>query len=120
MKTEPTLGLGRVMVASVFIVMGTYRLLAAYHGAPTPGSTLVFSSVEALLGLLIATGWKLRWTAILAALLMAVDAVMSHPFWSLQGAERAPQLLHFMKNVGLIGGLVLLAGLPTHRRRHHH
>jgi putative oxidoreductase len=120
MKTEPTWGLGRAMVASVFIVMGLYRLLAAYNGAPTPGSTLVFSSVEAVLGLLIATGWKLRWTATLAALLMAVDAVVSHPFWSVQGAERGMQLLHFMKNVGLIGGLVLLAGLPSHRRRHHH
>lgn len=119
MKTEPTWGLGRVLVASVFIVMGTYRLLAAYNGVPTPGSTLVFSSVEAMLGLLIATGWKLRWAAILAALLMAIDAVVSHPFWSLHGAERGAQLLHFMKNVGLIGGLVLLAGLPVHRRRHH-
>lgn len=120
MKTEPTWAFGRVLVASVFVVMGLYRLLAAYNGAPTPGSTLVFSTVEAVLGLLIAGGWKLRWTATLAALLMAVDAVISHPFWSLQGAERAAQLLHFMKNVGLIGGLILLAGLPVHRRRHHH
>ena len=43
------------------------------------------------------------------------DAVMSHPFWTLHGAEGSAQLLHFMKNIGFIGGLLLLA-LTTSRR----
>jgi len=119
MKTEPTWLLGRTLIASVFVVMGAYRLVGAYGGVPTTGATLVFSSVELLLGLLIATGWKLRWTAVAAALLMAVDAAVAHPFWSLQAAERSAQLLHFMKNLGLIGGLVLLMGHPGHKRRHY-
>ena len=66
-------------------------------------------------GLLILSGWKLRWTALLAALLVLADAVMSHPFWTLHGAEGSAQLLHFMKNIGFIGGLLLLA-LTTSRR----
>jgi len=119
MKTEPTWAFGRTLIASVFIVMGLYRLFAAYQGVPTTGATIVFSSVEAVLGLLIAAGWNLRWTAAVAAALMAVDAFISHPFWSLQDPERSAQLLHFMKNVGLIGGLVLLMGHPAHKRRHH-
>ena len=108
----------RTLIASVFIVMGLYRLLSAWGGAATPVASLVFSAVELVLGLLIASGWKLRWTAGLAAALMAADALMSHPFWSLAGAERGAQLLHFMKNVGMIGGLLLLmahAGHPPRR-----
>lgn len=108
----------RTLIASVFIVMGLYRLLEAWGGTATPVVTLVFSAIELVMGLLIAGGWKLRWTAGLAAVLMAVDAVMSHPFWSLAGAERGAQLLHFMKNMGQIGGLLLLiahAGHPPRR-----
>lgn len=108
----------RTLIASVFIVMGLYRLLTAWGGTVTPTATLIFSAVELVLGLLIASGWKLRWTAGLAALLMVADAAMSHPFWSLAGAERGAQLLHFMKNVGMIGGLLLLiahAGHPPRR-----
>ena len=31
-----------------------------------------------------------------------------HPFWALEGAERKQQEIHFLKNVGLAGGLVLV------------
>ncbi|RDZ29067.1 DoxX family protein [Lysobacter silvisoli] len=107
----------RTLMASVFIVLGLYRLLSAWGGVPTPPATLGFSAGELVLGLLIASGWKLRWTALIAALLMLVDALLSHPFWSLAGAERSAQLLHFMKNIGLIGGLLLLAAHAGHPPR---
>ena len=121
MRTNGVYLLSRLLLASVFVVMGGYRLWAAYNGAATPGSTLVFSSAELVLGLLIASGWRLRWTAALAAVLMLADAAMSHPFWSLAEPERGAQLLHFMKNMGLVGGLLLLAanGGQHHKRRHY-
>ncbi len=106
---------GRGLVASVFIVMGGYRLLSYAGGTALGTGTLVFSAAELLLGLLIAFGWRLRWTAGLAALAMLVDALVSHPFWSLPEPERGAQLLHFMKNLSLIGGLLLLATHRTHR-----
>ncbi|MHC9084564.1 hypothetical protein ACYX7E_05915 [Luteimonas sp. RIT-PG2_3] len=104
----PGLLLVRLLLASVFVVMGAWRLWAA-QGIPTSGATLTFSAFELVLGLLIAAGWQLRWTALLAALLMLADALMSHPFWSLVGSERSAQLLHFMKNVNAIGGFLLLS-----------
>lgn len=110
--------LARVLMASVFVVMGSYRLWGAYQGVPTAGSTLTFSAIELVLGLLLAAGWKLRVVAALSALLMVADAVLSHRFWTLAGAEQGAQLLHFMKNVGFVGGLVLLAATaPTGRGR---
>lgn len=103
----------RLLMASVFLVMGGYRLWGAYAGVPTSGATLTFSAAELVLGLLLASGWKLRVFAVLSALLMAVDAVLSHPFWSVPTAEQSGQLLHFMKNMGFVGGLLLLAFTAT-------
>lgn len=109
--------LARLLMASVFVVMGGYRVWGAYNGVPTTGATLTFSGVELVLGLLLASGWKTRVVAALAALMMAVDAVLSHPFWAVAGGEQAAQLLHFMKNVGFVGGLLLLATVSGHERR---
>jgi len=105
-------------MASVFVVMGGYRLWMVARGAALPTSTLVFSAVELVLGLLLAAAWKLRATAALGAALMLADAVLSHRFWALGGEARAAQLLHFMKNIGFVGGLLLLAitGGTRHRR----
>lgn len=118
MRNDASTFPARALIASVFVVMGAWRLWANWHGLAIANGTLVFSGVELLLGLLVLAGWKLRWTATLAALLLLADALLSHPFWSLQGAERGEQLLHFMKNVAIAGGFVLLAmqaGRPRHR-----
>lgn len=119
-SSRPTTGmvLARVLMASVFVVMGGWRLLASRQGVPIANGALIFSGLELVLGLLLLSGWKLRWMAALAALLMLADAVVSHPFWTLQVTERGAQLLQFMKNVGFIGGLVLLSIVSgQHRRR---
>jgi putative oxidoreductase len=118
-SARPTAGmvLARALMASVFVVMGGWRLWSASQGATIANGTLIFSGLELALGLLVLSGWKLRWTAALAALLMLADAMMSHPFWTLQGAEHSAQLLHFMKNIGFIGGLLLLSLTAPQRGR---
>jgi putative oxidoreductase len=114
---KPETRLAQWLMASVFLVMGGYRLWQATHGAPLANGTLVLSAVEFLLGLLLVSGWRLRMVALLAATLLIVDAVISHPFWKFGGAEQAAQLLHFMKDVGFMGGLLLLSSVVTGGRR---
>jgi len=114
---KPEIRLAQWLMASVFIVMGGYRLWQALHGVPTSNATLGLSAAELVLGIAIAAGWRLRAMALLAALLMLVDAAMSHKFWMLQGAEQGAQLLHFMKNIGFVGGLLLLASVAVGKRR---
>jgi putative oxidoreductase len=114
---KPELRLAQWLMASVFVVMGGYRLWQALHGVPTSNATLGFSAAELALGIAIAAGWRLRGMALLAALLMLVDAATSHKFWVLRGAEQGNQLLHFMKNIGFAGGLLLLASLAIGKRR---
>jgi putative oxidoreductase len=113
----PGFVVARLLLASVFIVMGAWRLWAAYNGATASGATLTFSAAELVLGVLVAAGWKLRWTALLSAALMVADAVLSHPFWTLAEPARSMQLLHFMKNVAIVGGFLLLSLASPARRR---
>ncbi len=114
---KPEARLAQLLMASVFLVMGGYRLWQATHGAPIANGAMVFSAVEFVIGLALASGWRLRMVALLAAAVVLVDAVLSHPFWKFGGAEQASQLLHFMKNVGVAGGLLLLSSVVTGRRR---
>ncbi|GHC06892.1 hypothetical protein [Thermomonas carbonis] len=114
---KPEIRIASWLLASVFIVMGGYRLWHALQGVPTANATLAFSAGELLLGIAMVAGWRLRTMALLGALLMVVDAVLSHRFWTLQGNAQATQLLHFMKNVGLVGGLLLLSSLVVGKRR---
>ena len=106
---KPEMRLAQWLLASVFVVMGGFRLWQAYKGIHVSNGTLVFSAFELTLGLALLAGWRLRAMALLAAALMLVDAGMSHKFWLLKGSEQAAQLLHFMKNIGFVGGLLLLA-----------
>ena len=117
-RQSPGVAATRVVLASVFMVMGAYRLFAAFQGAPTAGSTLVFSGLELLLGALIAGGWALRWTAMVAALALLLDAVLSYQFWNAAGATQEMQLLHFMKNTSLAAGMLLLALTSGYKLRY--
>lgn len=105
------------LLASVFIVMGGFRLWQALHGVQMSNMTLLMSAGEVLLGVLIAAGWQLRAMTLIAAILLLVDAALSHPFWHFSGAAMGPQLLQFMKNMGLVGGLVLLSTAGGAKRR---
>lgn len=110
--------LAQWLLASVFLVMGGYRLWLALHGVATSNNMLLLSAGEVLLGILIAAGWQLRALTLLAAALLIADAVLSHPFWRYSGGQvLATQLLQFMKNMGLVGGLILLSAAGGAKRR---
>lgn len=113
----PGIGLARLLLASVLVVMGAWRLWNVFQGGRASDEMLAFSVAGLLLGVTIAAGWRLRWTALLAAALVVAEAVLWHPFWSLRGAAQSAQLLHFMKNASMAGGFLLLSlTAPTRRR----
>lgn len=109
--------LAQWLLAAVFLVAGGFRLWQALRGVPTGNDTLLLSTAEMLLGVLLAAGWQLRAVALLAAALLLADAALSHPFWKFSGGTQMTQLLQFMKNMGLVGGLVLLSGAGGAKRR---
>jgi len=91
---------------------------------PTDARTLVRinGAVQALAGLLLATGRGGRPAAAVLAGTLVPTTLAGHPWWEHDDpAERRTQRIHFMKNVGLLGGLLLAAadteGRPSLRYR---
>ena len=110
--------LARVLIASVFIGLGAARMASAIglfgdDGAVFGLGALAFSGFELAVGVMLALGWQVRWLASLMAVVLAIDAALSHPFWSVAPAELHGQLLHFLKNLAAIGGLILLAWIES-------
>lgn len=114
--------LARALLASTFVVVGLQRLasgLEALTGTAPPRATagLALAALQVLLGALIVSGYRLRWTGGFAAVWLLGDAYWSHPFWLLDGPTFAAQLAHFFKNVAIAGGFLLLAFGPQPTRR---
>lgn len=116
-QSSPGIALARLLLASTLIVHGGWRLWTAYQGVPASGATLSFSAAALVLGVLVAAAWRLRVTAMLAAALVVVVAVASHPFWAMRGTAFGTHLLQFMKDAGVAGGFVLVALTSASTRR---
>jgi putative oxidoreductase len=66
-------------------------------------------------GLAIFLGIRVRLAALFMIAFMIMTMLLSHNFWTMEGAERAENFIHFMKNLAIIGGflfLFLLGGGP--------
>ena len=118
MIDRPLLIAARVFIPSVFVGLGIERLLVfagLAAGAPVSPGGAVLSAIELAAGLLIMLGWQLRWVAAGLALFVIVDAFLAHAFWTYPAGERHGQLLHFLKNLSTLGGLLLLVWLCIRR-----
>jgi len=108
---------GRMLLVILFFISGFgkipgYEGTAAYiasNGLPMPQVLAAISIIVELGGAIaIALGWKTRFAAALLALFMVVITPVFHKFWGVPPDEAAMQQIHFMKNVSILGGFLLL------------
>lgn len=79
---------------------------------PTDARTLIRinGAVQVAGGLLLATGRFVRPAAAVLAGSLVPTTVGGHPFWTMDDpVERRAHQVHFLKNLGLLGGLLLAA-----------
>jgi putative oxidoreductase len=131
--------IARPMLASIFVVQGFNKLRDPDSVAarakpvvdrltpamekytpqiPTDARTLVRISgaVDLGAGAMLATSTLPRIASLLLAASLVPSTAAGHPFWEIgDPAEKANQRAHFLKNVGLAGGL-LVAGVDTEGR----
>jgi uncharacterized membrane protein YphA (DoxX/SURF4 family) len=68
------------------------------------------AAVQVGAGVLLALGRLPRLSALALAVTLVPTTMAGHPFWSLDDPEeRALQRVHFLKNVSMMGGLLLAA-----------
>jgi putative oxidoreductase len=109
---------GRILLSLVFLNAGYRKLMAVagsagYFGKlgfPMP-EVLVWVAIAIELGgaILLILGWKTRWAAWLLALFTLVATFAAHRFWEVDAAQYVNQMNHFMKNIAIIGGFIILA-----------
>jgi len=82
-------------------------------GMPVPSLLLASTIVlEIGAGGMLICGYRVRWAALaLAALLVPATAIF-HPFWQAGPTQYSQQLTAFMKNLAILGGLLLAARYP--------
>ena len=131
--------LGRILIAVIFVASGAEKamdlgataaaieaknlpipqLLASYLPA---GWTMPYvlavatAALELGGGALIILGWQTRLFALLLAIFTAIAAYFFHDFWHYPpGAEYTNNMIHFMKNVSIVGGFLMIAGVGAGR-----
>ncbi|MEW6343687.1 MAG: DoxX family protein [Paraburkholderia sp.] len=67
------------------------------------------TAVEALGGLCLVLGFKIRPLALIMAVYTVATAVLGHDFWNVtDAAMQHDMVIHFWKNIGIAGGFLLL------------
>jgi putative oxidoreductase len=109
---------GRLLIATLFVVSGIWHaahftLTAAYFnriGAPIGEAAAVLAIIIELGGgILLAIGWRKRLLAWFFAGFVVVATVLGHRFWEADPARLFGELNNFLKNLAIIGGLLILA-----------
>ncbi len=59
--------------------------------------------------LCLLVGWKARAAAFVMFLYLGMVSVLLHNFWALHGASAGGTQTQFLKNVGIMGGLLMIA-----------
>ena len=108
--------IGRILFAFIFVasvpgLFGAGAIAdAAAHGVPLPALAVPLAGIFALVGgLSVAFGYQTRCGAWLLVLFLVPVTWKMHSFWNVPDAEVKQQLTHFMKNIALLGGTLLIA-----------
>ena len=103
---------GRILLALIFLLSGIDKFMHKAQtlgyiikaGLPFPEVLLIASGIiEIVAALAIIAGWNARWAAAALVLWMIPVTLVFH---SPAGGQE--QMAHFMKNVSIMGGLLVL------------
>lgn len=115
---NPAALLGRVLLALIFVISGFGKITGfdgtvaymAAKGMPMPQVALVGAiAIEFIGGLMLVVGWKTRWAALAIFLFLIPTTIIFHNPAGLPPAEAQAQMINLLKNVSIMGGMLLLA-----------
>lgn len=113
-----TLLVGRIMLGLIFVASGVLKL-ADWSGTiafmtengikAVPGLFLAAAAlVEIIGGLSVMGGVLARIGAAILFVYLIPTTLIFHDFWNLEGAAAGAQMTSFLKNVAIMGGLLVL------------
>ena len=110
--------LGRVLLATIFFMaavgnkiphFGQVASVMDAAGIPAPQLMLVGAIVFLIAGSLsVILGYKARIGAFLLLTFLVLASYYFHPFWNLEGQAQQEQMIHFMKNLSIMGAMLFI------------
>ena len=107
--------LNRAFLATIFILSGMGKFAqwdATAQYMTAQGMPLVYffllaaGLLEITAGVLLLIGYRTRVAATVLTLFLIPVTLIFHDFWNLQGPERQMQMINFLKNLAIMGGLI--------------
>lgn len=121
---------GRVLISILFIVEGTKKVLNIVGTAeyianakiPIPDEVVPYlygipkfqaaayltAAIEIICGLMILAGVAARWAALVLVVFTAAATFYFHNFWEMSGQLASDNQIHAVKNLAIMGGLLLI------------
>jgi putative oxidoreductase len=109
---------GRILIAVPFLTYGIMKLtnfhgsveyLAALKIPMTTAAAVIAIIIELLGGVCVVLGFKARFWGWVLFLYLIPVTFLAHNFWAYSGAARMDNEGNFLKNLAIMGGLLLLA-----------
>ncbi len=115
--SNPLYPIGRALLGALFLVSGINKILGfSYVAGWMASSGLPFASLLLALtivievggGALLIAGVQARLAAIVLAVFLIPVTVVFHAFWSADAANFQGQLTHFLKNLAILGAMLMV------------
>ncbi len=116
---------GRAMLGALFVVSGLLKIgrfagvaasLAALGMPISQGVAGLVIVLEVGTGLALVCGWHVRIAATILVPFVVMATLMFHPFWAADASAYGNQLNHFLKNIALLGALLMVACTDSPRQ----
>ena len=116
--------IGRILLAAIFVWSG-FGKIGGFEGLAGQIASKGFPAAQAFAaatiaieiggGLMLVAGWKARWAALLLAVFTVIVTIFYHNYWAVPEAQKMMQQIQFMKNLALIGGLLMVTAFGPGR-----
>ncbi len=109
---------GRGLLSLIFLLSGfgkiadwsgTAAYMASKHMPAVPFFLLGAILLEVGGGLALLAGFKARWAALALIFFLIPATLIFHNFWAYEGMEQKMQMINFLKNLAIMGGLLTVA-----------
>ena len=114
----------RIALVAVFPISGYFKIinwpgiatLMGRNGWPMPEVVgMIGIAIEFICPAMIILGIGTRFAALGLIVYTVIATWIGHKFWMMNPPEFFPNLMSFMKNIGIIGGMVLLMAVGPGR-----
>jgi putative oxidoreductase len=109
---------GRLLLCTIFFMAAVGNKIPHFSdvaivmesvGVPAPQLLLIGAIVFLLVGSLsVIVGYKARIGAVLLLTFLVLASYYFHPFWKLEGQAQQEQMIHFMKNLSMMGAMLFV------------